>query len=171
MEFSDYEILAEQAASVIETEPHYVAALSNIAALIWESLDRINWAGFYLMDRGSLLVGPFQGRPACIRIEIGKGVCGTAVKEGRILRVADVHEFPGHIACDAASRSEIVLPVRAPGKDGETIVGVLDIDSPEPDRFSETDEAGLAMLVERIGREVDFTGLRSHLPAAPGCTS
>jgi GAF domain-containing protein len=133
-----------------------VAALSNLSALIYESMDRLNWAGFYLMDKGSLLVGPFQGRPACIRIEIGKGVCGTAVKEERIQRVADVHAFPGHIACDAASRSEIVLPIRNRGR----IVGVLDIDSPEQERFSEEDEKGLAQLADLIGARVDFAGLR-----------
>ena len=150
-------MLADQAASMIETEPHYVAALSNLSALIYESMDRLNWAGFYMMDKGSLLVGPFQGRPACIRIEIGKGVCGTAVKEKKIQRVADVHAFPGHIACDAASRSEIVLPIRSGGR----IVGVLDIDSPEPERFSEEDEKGLALLADLIGRAVDFAGLRT----------
>ena len=154
---TDYALLADQAASMIETEPHYVAALSNLSALIYESMDRLNWAGFYMMDKGSLLVGPFQGRPACIRIEIGKGVCGTAVKEKKIQRVADVHAFPGHIACDAASRSEIVLPIRS----GERIVGVLDIDSPEPERFSEEDEKGLALLADLIGRSVDFAGLRT----------
>ena len=153
---SDYTLLVEQAAAMIETEPHYVAALSNISALIYESLDRLNWAGFYLMDKGSLLVGPFQGRPACIRIEIGKGVCGTAVKEDKIQRVADVHTFPGHIACDAASRSEIVLPIRCDGK----IVGVLDIDSPVAERFDQEDEKGLAKLADLIGQEVDFAGLR-----------
>ena len=135
---TDYQLLKEQAAAIIETEPHYVAALSNISALIYEALDRLNWAGFYLMDRGSLLVGPFQGKTACIRIEIGKGVCGTAVKEGKTQRVADVHAFPGHIACDSASNSEIVLPVCSGGR----IVGVLDIDSPVPGRFSEEDEKG-----------------------------
>jgi len=154
---TDYKLLADQAAAMIETEPHYVAALSNLSALIYESMDRLNWAGFYLMDKGSLLVGPFQGRPACIRIEIGKGVCGTAVKEDKIQRVADVHAFPGHIACDSASRSEIVLPIRSGGR----IVGVLDIDSPEPERFSEEDEKGLALLVDLIGRAVDFAGLRT----------
>ena len=154
---TDYALLADQAASMIETEPHYVAALSNLSALIYESMDRLNWAGFYMMDKGSLLVGPFQGRPACIRIEIGKGVCGTAVKEKKIQRVADVHAFPGHIACDAASRSEIVLPIRSGGR----IVGVLDIDSPEPERFSEEDEEGLALLADLIGRAVDFAGLRT----------
>lgn len=154
---TDYALLADQAASMIETEPHYVAALSNLSALIYGSMDRLNWAGFYMMDKGSLLVGPFQGRPACIRIEIGKGVCGTAVKEKKIQRVADVHAFPGHIACDAASRSEIVLPIRSGGR----IVGVLDIDSPEPERFSEEDEKGLALLADLIGRAVDFAGLRT----------
>ena len=154
---TDYALLADQAASMIETESHYVAALSNLSALIYESMDRLNWAGFYMRDKGSLLVGPFQGRPACIRIEIGKGVCGTAVKEKKIQRVADVHAFPGHIACDAASRSEIVLPIRSGGR----IVGVLDIDSPEPERFSEEDEKGLALLADLIGRAVDFAGLRT----------
>ena len=153
---TDYTLLVEQAASMVETEPHYVAALSNISALIYDSLDRLNWAGFYLMDKGSLLVGPFQGRPACIRIEIGKGVCGTAVKEDKIQRVADVHTFPGHIACAAASRSEIVLPIRCDGK----IVGVLDIDSPVAERFDQEDEKGLAKLADLIGQEVDFAGLR-----------
>ena len=154
---TDYKLLADQAAAMIETEPHYVAALSNLSALIYESMDRLNWAGFYLMDKGSLLVGPFQGRPACIRIEIGKGVCGTAVKEDKIQRVADVHAFPGHIACDSASRSEIVLPIRSGGR----IVGVLDIDSPEPERFSEEDEKGLALLADLIGGAGDFAGLRT----------
>ena len=153
---TDYALIKAQAEAIIETEPHYVAALSNISALIYESMDRLNWAGFYLMDRGSLLVGPFQGKTACIRIEIGKGVCGTAVKEERIIRVADVHAFPGHIACDSASNSEIVLPIRKGGR----IVGVLDIDSPVPDRFSEEDEAGLAGLVKCIGEQVDFDRLR-----------
>ena len=153
---TDYELMVEQAEQIISAEPHYVAALSNISALLFESMDRINWAGFYLMDRGSLLVGPFQGKTACIRIEIGKGVCGTAVKENRIQRIADVHSFPGHIACDSASRSEIVLPLH----NNEKIVGVLDIDSPDPDRFSEADEKGLEVLAEKIGEKVDFTGLR-----------
>ena len=147
---TDYDLLLEQAAAIIETEPHYVAALSNIAALIYESMDRLNWAGFYLMDRGSLLVGPFQGRTACIRIGIGKGVCGTAVKEERIIRVADVHAFPGHIACDSASNSEIVLPLRKGGR----IVGVLDIDSPVLNRFSEADQAGLEAFAKVIEENI-----------------
>lgn len=169
---TDYGMLHEQAASLIESERWFVPALSNISALLYQSLEGINWAGFYLMDRGSLVLGPFQGRVACIRIEPGRGVCGTAVSTGLIQRVPDVHAFPGHIACDAASRSEIVLPIRRGGshpdgiseekgtENAAQIVGVLDIDSPEADRFSEEDEAGLAALADLIGREVDFTGLR-----------
>lgn len=157
---TDYLLINEQAAAFIAAEPHYVAALSNISALLFTALDRVNWAGFYLMDRGSLLVGPFQGKTACIRIEIGKGVCGKAVLEGRVQSVADVHAFPGHIACDAASRSEIVLPIRSNNR----IVGVLDIDSPEPGRFDAFDEEGLALLVETIGNGVDFSSLRDAEP-------
>ncbi len=126
MESTDYRLMYEQAAEIIRTEPHYVSALSNLSALLFQSMEGINWAGFYLMDRGSLVVGPFQGKTACIRIEIGKGVCGTAVRQQRVVRVADVHAFPGHIACDASSRSEIVLPIWNKGR----IAGVLDIDSP-----------------------------------------
>ena len=154
---TDYSILFSQAEEMIRTEPHYVPALSNLSALIYDSLDQLNWAGFYLMDRGSLVVGPFQGRPACIRIQIGRGVCGTAVQQKKIQRVPDVHAFPGHIACDAASRSEIVLPIWR----GDVIAGVLDIDSPVPGRFSGEDEEGLSRIVELIGTEVDFSGLRS----------
>ena len=156
MESTDYRLMYEQAAEIIRTEPHYVSALSNLSALLFQSMEGINWAGFYLMDRGSLVVGPFQGKTACIRIEIGKGVCGTAVRQQRVVRVADVHAFPGHIACDASSRSEIVLPIWNKGR----IAGVLDIDSPLPDRFTEEDEEGLSDIVQLIGQEVDFGGLR-----------
>lgn len=156
MESTDYRLVYEQAAEIIRTEPHYVSALSNLSALLFQSMEGINWAGFYLMDRGSLVVGPFQGKTACIRIEIGKGVCGTAVRQQRVVRVADVHAFPGHIACDASSRSEIVLPIWNKGR----IAGVLDIDSPLPDRFAEEDEEGLSDIVQLIGQEVDFGGLR-----------
>lgn len=156
MESTDYRLVYEQAAEIIRTEPHYVSALSNLSALLFQSMERINWAGFYLMDRGSLVVGPFQGKTACIRIEIGKGVCGTAVRQQRVVRVADVHAFPGHIACDASSRSEIVLPIWNKGR----IAGVLDIDSPLPDRFTAEDEEGLSDIVQLIGQEVDFGGLR-----------
>ena len=108
------------------------------------------------MDQGSLLVGPFQGKPACIRIEIGKGVCGTAVLQNRVMRVKDVHEFAGHIACDAASRSEMVIPIWSEG----CIVGVLDIDSPKCCRFTQEDETGLSRIAELIGEKVDFRGIR-----------
>lgn len=156
MESTDYRLVYEQTAEIIRTEPHYVSALSNLSALLFQSMERINWAGFYLMDRGSLVVGPFQGKTACIRIEIGKGVCGTAVRQQRVVRVADVHAFPGHIACDASSRSEIVLPIWNKGR----IASVLDIDSPLPDRFTAEDEEGLSDIVRLIGQEVDFGGLR-----------
>ena len=156
MESTDYRLVYEQAAEIIRTEPHYVSALSNLSALLFQSMEGINWAGFYLMDRGSLVVGPFQGKTACIRIEIGKGVCGTAVRQQRVVRVADVHAFPGHIACDASSRSEIVLPIWNKGR----IAGVLDIDSPLPDSFAAEDEVGLSDIVQLIGQEVDFGGLR-----------
>ena len=156
MESTDYRLMYEQAAEIIRTEPHYVSALSNLSAFLFQSMEGINWAGFYLMDRGSLVVGPFQGKTACIRIEIGKGVCGTAVRQQRVVRVADVHAFPGHIACDASSRSEIVLPIWNKGR----IAGVLDIDSPLPDRFAAEDEEGLSDIVQLIGQEVDFGGLR-----------
>ena len=153
---TDYDLLLEQAAAIIETEPHYVAALSNIAALIYESMDRLNWAGFYLMDHGSLLLGPFQGKPACVRIPLGKGVCGTAAREERTLRVPDVHAFPGHIACDSASNSELVIPIRSGGR----IVGVLDLDSPEFDRFTPEDQAGLEGFVRALEAVTDFSRLR-----------
>ncbi len=153
---TDYGLIIKQAEALAETERDFVPLFSNISALLYESLNNINWAGFYLMDRGSLLLGPFQGKTACIRIEIGKGVCGTAVKENRVLRVEDVHAFPGHIACDAASASEIVLPLHAGGR----VAGVLDIDSPEKGRFTERDEEGLGRLVLRLEELTDFSRLR-----------
>ena len=152
---ADYGLMIKQAEMLLEDERDYVPALSNISALIYDALDRLNWAGFYLMDRGSLLLGPFQGKVACIRIEVGKGVCGTAVMEDRVLVVPDVHEFPGHIACDSASESEIVVPIHSDGR----IVGVLDIDSPVKERFDESDAAGLAALVRVIEENVDFSRL------------
>ncbi len=126
-----------------EGVPHRVANLANASALLNEFLEEINWVGFYLMEEERLVLGPFQGRPACIEIAVGKGVCGTAVAQDAVIRVPDVHAFPGHIACDSASRSEIVLPLH---KDGE-LIGVLDIDSPVKERFTEQDEAGLRQVV------------------------
>ena len=138
-----YETLAAQVKALTEGIPYPIANLANTAAAIWENLDRLNWAGFYLMEHGALVLGPFQGKPACIRIPVGKGVCGTAVLEKRTIRVEDVHQFSGHIACDSASNSEIVVPIF---KNGE-IYGVLDLDSPYFARFTEEDQTGLEAVV------------------------
>lgn len=138
-----YQELIAQVKALTEGIPYPIANLANTAAAIWQALDRLNWAGFYLMQDGALVLGPFQGKPACIRIPVGKGVCGTAVQEKRTVRVEDVHQFPGHIACDCASNSEIVVPIY---KNGE-IYGVLDLDSPYFSRFTEEDQAGLEALM------------------------
>ena len=140
---TDYQTLCAQLAALTDGIPYRIANLSNAAALLWEHLDTINWAGFYIMEDGKLVLGPFQGKTACIVIPVGKGVCGTAVAEDVTQLVADVHQFPGHIACDSASNSEIVIPIHVGGK----IFGVLDIDSPEFGRFSEADRAGLERFV------------------------
>lgn len=139
----DYQLLCAELRALTEGIPYETANLANASALLWDSLDRINWAGFYKMENGALILGPFQGKPACIRIEVGKGVCGTAVAENATQRVPDVHAFPGHIACDSASNSEIVIPIRVDGK----VWGVLDIDSPNFHRFSPEDQAGLEAFV------------------------
>ncbi len=131
----DGNLLLAQLKALIDGIPHPVANLANASALLYEHLDRLNWAGFYFLKGEKLVLGPFQGKTACIEIPMGRGVCGTAAKEDRTLVVPDVHCFRGHIACDSASRSEIVVPLH---KDGR-VVGVLDIDSPVPDRFSEAD--------------------------------
>ena len=139
----NYKAIAQQVSALVEGVPYEVANLANVSALLWQKLPRINWVGFYKMTDGALVLGPFQGKPACIRIEVGKGVCGTAVAEDRTQLVYDVHQFPGHIACDCASNSEIVVPVRVNGE----IWGVLDIDSPEIGRFTEADQVGLEEIV------------------------
>ena len=126
--------------------------MSNLSALIAESMADLNWAGFYLIRGGELVVGPFQGKPACIHIPVGKGVCGTAILQDRMQVVPDVHAFPGHIACDSASASEIVIPIHA----GNRIAAVLDIDSPVKDRFSAEDAAGLAELVRLIEQKISW---------------
>ena len=136
---TDYTLLCEQMKSLLEGEGHWLPSLANASALLYETLPELNWAGFYLMEGGSLLLGPFQGKSACIRIPLGRGVCGTAAAEDRTQLVPDVHAFPGHIACDCASNSEIVVPLHRDGR----VIGVLDIDSPVYDRFSEADRAGL----------------------------
>lgn len=149
---TDYKLLSEQIRALAEDEPNYIPVLSNASALLNENLDDINWAGFYLMNNGSLLLGPFQGKVACIRIQVGKGVCGTAVAEDKTQLVKNVHEFPGHIACDSASNSEIVVPIHSNGE----IVGVLDIDSPSLGRFTEEDKAGLEEFVKTLENVTQF---------------
>lgn len=139
----NYSELAQQLAALTEGVPYETANLANASALLWQALPDLNWAGFYKMIDGALVLGPFQGKPACIRIPVGRGVCGTAVAEKRVQRIENVHEFPGHIACDCASNSEIVLPIFCNGE----VWGVLDIDSPLFGRFSEADQAGLEQVV------------------------
>ena len=153
-----YSLLAEQLKALTDGEPHAIPNLANCSALLFYALKDINWAGFYLTETDAatgkdyLLLGPFQGKTACIRIPMGRGVCGTALATGETQLVADVHEFPGHIACDSASNSEIVLPIRKSGK----VVGVLDIDSPILNRFNEEDKEGLQKLVELLEQACCF---------------
>ena len=147
---SIYPQLLEQAKSLIAGEPDLIANLANISALLYHNLDDVNWAGFYLYKDDQLVLGPFQGLPACIRIPMGKGVCGTAAASNTIQRIEDVHQFAGHIACDAASNSEIVIPITVNG----ALLGVLDIDSPLLARFSADDEAGLLAIVNALVAEL-----------------
>ncbi len=144
------EMVLRQAAEIIDAEPWYVAAMSNLSALIMVSMDRLNWAGFYLIRGNELVVGPFQGKPACIRIPAGKGVCGTAIAQNKMQVVPDVHLFPGHIACDSASESEIVIPIHQ----REKIMAVLDIDSVVKNRFSEEDAAMLSEMVRLMEQKL-----------------
>jgi GAF domain-containing protein len=132
----NYQLLIKQLSALLEGETNSIANLSNASALLNQFLERTNWVGFYLMEEGELVLGPFQGMPACVRIPLGKGVCGTAAEQMETVRVEDVHQFPGHIACDAASQSEIVIPLVKEGK----LLGVLDIDSPEKNRFDALDQ-------------------------------
>ena len=141
-----YAELTEAAAALVAGEPDPIANMANVAALLWESLPELNWAGFYRNLGGELVLGPFQGRPACIRIPFGKGVCGAAAATLEPQCVADVHAFPGHIACDAASRSELVVPIVANGR----LAGVLDLDSPVPGRFDQEDVEGCVKLIQRL---------------------
>lgn len=141
-----YDDLAAAALALVDGEFDPVANMANISALIWQFVPDLNWAGFYRVIDGELVLGPFQGKTACIRIAMGKGVCGTAAVSGETQRIADVHAFPGHIACDAESRSELVIPVKNNGQ----IIAVLDLDSPLPDRFSESDQIGLEALIDKI---------------------
>ncbi|KPV42109.1 GAF domain-containing protein [Alicyclobacillus ferrooxydans] len=149
-----YDQITQQAMHLVDGEPNWVANLSNISSLLNVHLENINWVGFYLWDApaNELVLGPFQGKPACIRIPLGKGVCGTAIESGQSIVVEDVFAFPGHIACDAASRSEVVVPIV---RDGVKL-GVLDIDAPIPSRFDEADARGLEKVVQVI---VEHAGL------------
>ena len=145
---TDYQTLCGKLRALMEGVPHRIANLANASALLYAELEDLNWAGFYFLEGGKLVLGPFQGKPACIEIEVGKGVCGTAVQEERTQLVPDVHLFPGHIACDSASNSEIVVPLRI----GGAVAGVLDIDSPWPGRFTAEDQAGLEAVAEIIAQ-------------------
>ncbi|MGC9421502.1 MULTISPECIES: GAF domain-containing protein [Vibrio] len=146
MNIEDYQRLTQQAIALLESESDLVANLANLSALLNMELDNINWVGFYLLRNDELILGPFQGQPACVRIPVGRGVCGTAVASNTVQRVDDVHAFPGHIACDAASLSELVIPFSI----HQQVVGVLDIDSPMTARFSPIDQQGLVFLMTEV---------------------
>ncbi|WP_436854116.1 GAF domain-containing protein [Staphylococcus caeli] len=150
---TNYPLLEKQIASLIEDESNLIAILSNVSAILNDSIDQINWVGFYLMENNELILGPFQGHPACVHIPIGKGVCGTAVSENKTQLVEDVHAFPGHIACDANSKSEIVVPLHKNG----TIIGVLDIDAPITNRFKDSDKIALESIVNVIEQQLSHS--------------
>jgi L-methionine (R)-S-oxide reductase len=146
-----YRELASQIAAVIQDETDAVANMANAAALIYHAVPRLNWVGFYLLKGGELVLGPFQGKPACVRIAFGRGVVGTAAEKRAVIRVANVNEFPGHIACDSASKSEVVVPLAS---DDAHLLGVLDVDSPELDRFDAEDEAGFRAIGKIIAAKL-----------------
>jgi GAF domain-containing protein len=145
-----YETVIKQLDALLTGEPNVVANLSNASALLNQFLDRVNWVGFYVTEGNQLVLGPFQGMPACVRIPFGRGVCGVAAETKTTQLVADVHQFPGHIACDSASNSEIVVPIMKEGN----IIGVLDIDSPEKNRFDEIDQHYLEKFVETLLKHI-----------------
>ena len=146
--------LLEQARALLQGERDFTANAANLSALLFHALPDLNWAGFYWMKGGELVLGPFQGKPACVRIALGKGVCGTAARDRRTIVVPDVDAFPGHIACDSASRSEVVVPVVAAGK----VIGVLDLDSPSKNRFDDVDARGLEAIVDAFVAATDIEG-------------
>ncbi len=146
-----YKTLCEELRALTDGVPHRIANLANASALLFARLEDLNWAGFYFLEDGRLVLGPFQGKPACIEIPVGRGVCGTAVAEDRTQLVPDVHLFPGHIACDSASNSELVVPLRVHGQ----TVGVLDLDSPWPGRFTGEDRDGLEAFAELVGQMLE----------------
>jgi GAF domain-containing protein len=147
-----YQDLLEQARALLAGERDRTANAANLASLVFHTLPNLNWAGFYWLNDGGLVLGPFQGKPACVRIAVGKGVCGTAARDRRTIVVPDVEQFPGHIACDSASRSEVVIPLVK----GVQVLGVLDLDSPDPARFDSDDAAGLELLVREFIEATDF---------------
>lgn len=138
----DYRLLRAQARELLSGETHPIANAANLSAFVYQTIPHLNWVGFYFLENDDLVLGPFQGKPACVRIPPGKGVCGRAVAEASVQRIADVHQFVDHIACDAASNSELVVPIFHDG----IVIGVLDLDSPQYDRFSEVDEQGVSGL-------------------------
>lgn len=153
-----YELLKKQMEMILEGETDVIANLSNASALLNEALTDINWVGFYLMKQGKLILGPFQGKLACIHIPLGRGVCGTAAESRKLQLVKDVHSFPGHIACDSASNSEVVVPMIKDDK----VIGVLDIDSPSLSRFDETDADYLQQITEMIVMGCDWSNCCSY---------
>lgn len=154
---TDYTMLQKQMETLLRGEHDFIANMANFCALIYNSLTTINWAGFYRLVDGELLLGPFQGRAACMHIPLGSGACGTALQREEALIVSDVDKFPGHITCDAASKSEIVLPI---WDDKKQIIGVFDVDSPLIDRFTIADEEGLGALLEIFTKNTQFEGTR-----------
>jgi L-methionine (R)-S-oxide reductase len=151
-----YGILKKQLATICDTERNFITNASNFTALLFNNLSDINWVGFYFMNNGALKLGPFQGKPACIDISLGKGVCGTSAQREEAIIVDDVHEFPGHIACDEKSRSELVIPLHF----NNIIIGVLDIDSPVKSRFSEADKNGIEELLDILIENSDIEKIR-----------
>lgn len=143
---TDYKLLTEQLAALSDGVPYEISNLANASALLWDAMEKLNWCGFYKMAEGALILGPFQGKVACTKIAVGRGVCGTAVLQNATQVVANVHEFPGHIACDSASNSEIVVPLHVGGE----VWGVLDIDSPALSRFTEADREGLEAFARTL---------------------
>lgn len=146
----DYKILKKEIDALTQGVPYETANLANASAALWQAMGNINWVGFYLMEMGKLVLGPFQGKPACIEIPLGRGVCGTAAQEKRTVLVEDVHQFPGHIACDSASNSEIVVPIFENG----AVYGVLDIDSPYVSRFTIEDQRELEEIVKILEKNL-----------------
>ena len=151
----DYGIMLIRLEGMLDSESDWLANLANASALLYRSIEDINWAGFYLYKRGELVLGPFQGKRACTRIKMGSGVCGTAAATGETQLVKDVHNFPGHIACDKASNSEVAVPIEAAGK----LVGGLDIDSPLPERFGELDAKYLLKFTKKLAMHIDWSSV------------